>query len=429
MAELSSESSAYNRSMESGSLTNNTYFLDDIDKEEVNVTVVDQNYGSQLLEFIIDDETQPDEIETDGDWSDVKVAEYGDLDADLPGETNKGLSANGKSPCIQPGSTTPVNANETAKETTGEDKSGGGTDTGGGGGSGGSVIQEGVKGEVKVETTNFVPSTNTGNEPQQNTGKKIGDVIKLKGNLWYQEIEMFAVAFGSVSNLTPFVPKSQGIERVKSYTNNGDGVARIELGTSGYGGTQYKFPKQDWGPRWINFSYFEEPAMGWASGQPTGAFIINGKNYGAKTASRMYVPVLYWLKGDSHPKLAKSKEIFVAKKASPPHAQNPQSQASFINNITIAVPGAATVVQGNTVKGSEGGAFVGKTKDGSGNIKYFVGLKTGGAASTMIAEMNSKGKQIEWMVTADPGGSYQFHSDGEKHPANTNRGIPVGLKW
>jgi hypothetical protein len=47
----------------------------------------------------------------------------------------------------------------------------------------------------------------------------------------------------------------------------------------------------------------------------------------------------------------------------------------------------------------------------------------------MIDEMTSKGKTIEWMISADPGGSYQFHSDGQKHPANTTRGIPVGLKW
>ena len=43
--------------------------------------------------------------------------------------------------------------------------------------------------------------------------------------------------------------------------------------------------------------------------------------------------------------------------------------------------------------------------------------------------MNAKGKSIEWMITADPGGSYQFHSDGEKHPSNTSRGIPVALRW
>lgn len=281
-----------------------------------------------------------------------------------------------------------------------------------------------------ISSTDFVPTTVTGAEPQQRTGKILGPVVKLPGNLWYQEFTMFAVAYAGVANLKPTKATVQGKERVPNYQKTpGDESAYVELGTSGLGGTQYTFPKKDWGPRWINFSYFEESSTGWASGQPTGAFIVNGKNYGAKTASRKYVPVLYWLKGDAHPKLSKSKDIFVAKTTNPPHAQNPASQAKFINDITIAVPGARLVVSNNKKSDSAEGAFIGKTKDAAGNIAYFAGLKTSNASEKMLEQMNSKGKSIEWMITADPGGSYQFHSDGEKHPSNTSRGIPVALRW
>ena len=107
------------------------YVLDDVDKEEINVTVVDPNYGSQLLEFIIDDgKNEAADVETGGDWSDVKPEEYVKIDTDLPGEKRAGISGGGGSPCLQPGATTPVNANETA---TPADTGGGGATTGGGG--------------------------------------------------------------------------------------------------------------------------------------------------------------------------------------------------------------------------------------------------------------------------------------------------------
>lgn len=104
------------------------YVLDDVDKEEINVTVVDPNYGSQLLEFIIDDDkNEAADVETEGDWSDVKPEEYVKIETDLPGEKRAGISGGGGSPCLQPGATTPVNANETATPA---------TDTGGGGAGG-----------------------------------------------------------------------------------------------------------------------------------------------------------------------------------------------------------------------------------------------------------------------------------------------------
>jgi hypothetical protein len=108
------------------------YVLDDVDKEEINVTVVDPNYGSQLLEFIIDDgKNEAADVETGGDWSDVKPEEYVKIETDLPGEKRAGISGGGGSPCLQPGTTTPVNANETATPIT--DTAGGGATTGGGG--------------------------------------------------------------------------------------------------------------------------------------------------------------------------------------------------------------------------------------------------------------------------------------------------------
>ena len=72
------------------------YVLDDVDKEEINVTVVDPNYGSQLLEFIIDDgKNEAADVETGGDWSDVKPEEYVKIETDLPGEKRAGISGGG----------------------------------------------------------------------------------------------------------------------------------------------------------------------------------------------------------------------------------------------------------------------------------------------------------------------------------------------
>lgn len=96
------------------------YVLDDIDKEEVNITIVDQNYGSQLLEFIIDSGSIEDPgFIDDGAWFDVKPEVQRTVSAQKPGEKSAGISAGGGSPCLKPGSTTPVNANETATPTTG----------------------------------------------------------------------------------------------------------------------------------------------------------------------------------------------------------------------------------------------------------------------------------------------------------------------
>ena len=104
------------------------YVLDDVDKEEINVTVVDPNYGSQLLEFIIDDgKNEAADVETGGDWSDVKPEEYVKIETDLPGEKRAGISGGGGSPCVQSGATTPVNANETA--TSADTDGGGAADT------------------------------------------------------------------------------------------------------------------------------------------------------------------------------------------------------------------------------------------------------------------------------------------------------------
>jgi len=433
--------------------------LTDVDieeiEQEVDGTEVSGPYRAQLLENVVitDEEvelaledTRPD------DWSDNLDGTYQTLSAEGAGAIRgNGSSSIIKSPCLSSNNT---GGNTNAGGTGGAGGAGGtggGTggaggagETGGGaGGTGGGAGGAGETGggaggtgepkkpETQVQETNFVPTATTGGEPPQSTGRVLGPVVKLPGNLWYQEFTMFAVAYGGVANLKAVTQKTQGKERVSNYQKaQGDEKAYVELGTSGLNGIQYQFPKQDWGPRWINFSYFEEPSTGWASGQPTGPFIINGKNYGAKTASRKYLPVLYWLKGDPHPKLAKyAKDIFVAKIANPPHAQNAQSQASFIGNITIAVPGAQLVVNGHKSTGSAGGSFIGKTKDASGTVNYFAGIKTNSASKLMIDEMTSKGKTIEWMISADPGGSYQFHSDGQKHPANTKRGIPVGLKW
>jgi len=295
-----------------------------------------------------------------------------------------------------------------------------------------------------VVNDNFVP-TITGGTPKLNSGTIITPTVKkgsTKSDLWYQEFTSFAVGWGGLENLKTYKPTALGVERIEQYCvpgtwdptafgGKGACPCNVELGTTGLGGTQFEFPlKNEWPYKnYINFSWFESRAMGWGSGQPTGAFIVNGKNYGAKTANRLWTPVLYWVKGDPHPRFGRSQDLFVAKNVSPPHCQVPSKQAKNINDIVLSVPGASAAVINNVKKGGAGGAFIGKAKAGDGSISYFGGMKLSDPASAMLKEMTSRGKQIEWMLTADAGGSYLYVADGERHPLSTTRDVPTVLYW
>lgn len=295
--------------------------------------------------------------------------------------------------------------------------------------------------ETDLATTNFVPSTGA-LVPQQYKGNALSPLVKLPGDLWYQEVSLISV-LALWNNIKPYTPKELGYERIESAAepgtyvnpsgkkNGGKGDASLRLGTSGKGGVQYQFSAAN-APsgNWINWSMFESTATGWASNQPTGATIINGKNYGAKTANRKYTPVMYWLKGDPHPKVGKSSDIFVAKISDKPHAQNPEKQASFINNITICVPAANMAYPNIPYVGKDSdGAFVAQVKDANGKISYFVGGSTGSNYSKMKPIIESQGKQIIFYQNADPGGSFWFQSGGEIHPKKKERGYPICIQW
>ena len=169
------------------------YVLDDVDKEEINVTVVDPNYGSQLLEFIIDDgKNEAADVETGGDWSDVKPEEYKQIETDLPGEKRAGISAGGGSPCLQPGATTPVNANETATSAT--DTEGGGADTGGGGADtdGASDVPKG-KEIIPIVTVPNLDASGQGSSGEY-LGRKFTN-LKTKTGWWVSPIKKKVVKF------------------------------------------------------------------------------------------------------------------------------------------------------------------------------------------------------------------------------------------
>ncbi len=301
-----------------------------------------------------------------------------------------------------------------------------------------------------IDSTNYVPST--GNlVPAQYKGTALGPVVKLTKSLWYQETTLISVAcfFDKIKPYTPNKNK-QYEERVNSFTRGyvkgkgklgepgyvqavkGDGIARVELGTSGAGGVQYQFARGGFPDKsWMNWSMFEETEMGWADAQPTGATIINGKNYGAKTGQRTSIPVMYWLKGDPHPKVALSGDIFKAKIADPPHAQNPGSQASYIANITVSAPAASMpypVLKSWQTTKSEGAAIA-QVRNGSGQTSYFCIGSRGSNYTTMKKEIESKGKTIVFYQNADPGGSYWYQADGERHPDCVSRGYSIGIKW
>ncbi len=292
--------------------------------------------------------------------------------------------------------------------------------------------------ETNLGTTDFVPSTGA-LVPQQYKGNTLSPITKV-GDLWYQEVSLISV-LALWNNIKPYTPTIIGNERIESGTEPGTystpgvaggvGKASLAKGTSGKGGVQYQFsPANATSGNWINWSMFESTAMGWANNQPTGATIINGKNYGAKTAHRKYTPVMYWLKGDPHPKVAKSSDIFVAKISDKPHAQNAEKQASFINNITICVPAAGMAYPSIPyVRSSSDGAFVSQVKDATGKISYFVGGSPGSNYSKMKSIIESQGKQIIFYQNADPGGSFWVQSGDDKHPRNKTRGYPICIQW
>jgi len=157
--------------------------LDDIDKEEINVTVVDPNYGAQLLEFITDDDlNETADINTDGgDWSDVKPGEYRVIQAELPGEQRGGISGGGSSACIKPGTETPVNANETATSTTTDAT----TDTGDTGGGGGGASPTPKQDESAAIGTAQVPNLDASGQGSSGTyaGRKFTNI--KASNEWY----------------------------------------------------------------------------------------------------------------------------------------------------------------------------------------------------------------------------------------------------
>lgn len=156
------------------------YVLDDIDTEEINVTVVDPNYGSQLLEFIIDDAVEEAvDINPDAEWADVKPGQYREVQAELPGENRGGISGGGNSACVKPGTETPVNANETATPATEAETDGGGAASDGGAASGGGAATNDA---IPVVT---VPSLDASG--QGSKGKYLGVEFANKKNTagWY----------------------------------------------------------------------------------------------------------------------------------------------------------------------------------------------------------------------------------------------------
>lgn len=295
------------------------------------------------------------------------------------------------------------------------------------------------------DSTNFVPSTSSTTPPQYK-GNALTKLIKVNKTFWYQETTLIS-ALADWNNIKPYTPSKLGYERIESGAapgtyvnpsgkeNGGKGDASLALGTSGKGGVQYQFPRGHFTSvkNWLNWSMMEEVGTGWAEGQPTGATIINGKNYGAKTANRLYTPVMYWLKGDPHPKPAKSSDIFIAKKnVSNPHAQNAEKQASFIANITVCIPAAGMSVPSiKWVRSKSDGAGIAQVRSGTGQISYFAIGAPGSNFSAMKQIIEGQGKTILMYQNADPGGSFWYQAEGEKHPSNKNRnpGYPLNIQW
>ena len=227
-------------------------------------------------------------------------------------------------------------------------------------------------------------------------------------------------------------------ELFKGATGGSDGYLRNSYSNSNLPTTMppqpYRGVLNQWpnAKNFINLSLFEPGNKGWGWGQPYGAFIIDGKNYGAKTDSASSTCVIT----SPYKGFASNDDLFVGK-GTGGNAWDGKPGKS-LSGVKLAAPGGTTRILNNKVvswsmgKGSErddGWPFIGSLKDGN----WFAGVASPGITVgdlevAILNYFNNKGKNVtRWMYT-DGGASRAFFVNG-KMVAGGGRAVPVYLAW
>lgn len=206
----------------------------------------------------------------------------------------------------------------------------------------------------------------------------------------------------------------------------------------------------------MNFSYFETKDTGWLDGVPTGQFIANGRNYGAKTSKNSTWsnnPVLIirpgqvpqFDVGSNWYNAENSKEIFREITNKDGFISNKVEQIVGESVVAANIPlfferGIMRTTFSSTLLGPgkyNARGFVGSLKNG----RWFVGTTGGGGDRKSprngydakdVAEALNKiyVNQILYAIGTDSGGSTSFVSDGNIiEGSSQGRALPVILSW
>lgn len=299
------------------------------------------------------------------------------------------------------------------------------------------------------------------------SGKNKGDTTYIVTTN-YQTNTQTAVGEKSFSSISP--PKFSGsIGAVKKYTVKGrpdifiQEINPLSIRLKFQVNTDGSFVRRNVG-EWIkegfnnfmNFSYFETKATGWLDGVPTGQFIANKRNYGAKTNkgsswSNNTVIVIqpgqipFFDNGSNWYNANNSNEIFAEKSRKHGFISDKVSQITGESVVAANIPvfferGVMRTVFSSTLLGPgkyNPRGFVGSLRNGN----WFVGTTGGGGKRDSpangydakdVAEALNKiyVNQILYAIGTDSGGSTSFVSNKNVLEGSLQgRALPVILTW
>jgi hypothetical protein len=186
----------------------------------------------------------------------------------------------------------------------------------------------------------------------------------------------------------------------------------------------------------INWSMFERGDAGWGWAQPTGAFIVNGVNYGAKTAEGARKYASFFAITPSGPKLGLGKDFW-----SDGAGSEVDSTKAVLTAKTIkyGAPGSALAIKNGVAKSwtpeelvklgfDSATTFIGYTKSG----KWFAGENSvadvGKAANAINDYYNQKKDPVQACGFSDGSASRSFALNG-RQLSGGGRPIPILIAW
>jgi hypothetical protein len=187
--------------------------------------------------------------------------------------------------------------------------------------------------------------------------------------------------------------------------------------------TNFPFWKDKY-KNFVNLSLYEIRNTGWGSGQPTGAFIVNGKYYGAKP--KQFIP--------GFPALAivNGQVEFVQ------YGSKIIDKDSLIpkSGVTMAAPGSYLIINDNKVSTSNTSKstawpFVGRVIAKNGTKTFFAGAGNGypkDIAQCILNYFNQEDTKVDKCILGDGGGSTCFVVNGQ-NIIGGRRPFPVVVYW